>query len=63
MADNITHALDLSQTANEMVPPISLDAWGRVDLQGPRLTTLFEQVETRMQGWALGLLGGDPVAA
>ena len=63
VADNITHALDLSQTANEMVPPISLDAWGRVDLQGPRLTTLFEQVETRMQGWSLGLLGGEPVAA
>ncbi len=63
VADNITHALDLSQTANDMVPPISLDAWRRVDLQGPRLTTLFEQVEVRMQGLELGMLCSDPVLA
>ncbi len=63
VADSITHALDLSQTPDEMVPPISLDAWSRVNLQAPRLTQLFEQVETRMQGLELGLLHSEPLAA
>jgi len=55
LADNITHSLDLSQIADDMVPPLSLAAWGRIGIRETELQQLFENVETRVQGLDLGV--------
>lgn len=51
VADNVTYALGLSMSADELVPPLSLDAWGRVGLSPAELKKLFAQVESRMRAF------------
>jgi putative nucleotidyltransferase with HDIG domain len=55
LADNVAHALDLSHSADDMVPRLSLATWGRLAPTGPELQRLFEQVETRLASLDLGL--------
>ena len=50
LADNITYALGLSMSEDEMVPPLSIDAWERMGLSSDELDRLFVSVESRMQG-------------
>ncbi|MEJ5999359.1 HDOD domain-containing protein [Paucibacter soli] len=47
VADNIAHALDLSHQEAEMVPPLSMAAWGRLALSEAELHRVFEQTESR----------------
>jgi putative nucleotidyltransferase with HDIG domain len=49
LADNITHALDLSHEPDEMVPTLSIAAWERIGLSNAELQQLFEHIEERMQ--------------
>ena len=51
VADNVTHALGLSMSAAEVVPPLSLEAWERVGLSPAEMQVLFAQVEARMQAF------------
>jgi putative nucleotidyltransferase with HDIG domain len=51
VADNVTHALGLSMSAAELVPPLSLEAWERVGLSPAEMQALFAQVEARMQAF------------
>ena len=50
VADNVTYALGVSGSADEIVPPLSSDAWTRVGLVGSDLPQLFAEIEARMQG-------------
>jgi putative nucleotidyltransferase with HDIG domain len=52
VADAITHALDLSRDADEMVPPLSPSAWQRLALDEAELQHVFEQVETRSRAFS-----------
>lgn len=54
LADNIVRALDISRSADDMVPPLSLAAWERIGPSGPELQQLFEHIETRMRTLDLG---------
>jgi len=45
VADNMTHALDLSGQAEDMVPPLSLAAWQRVALTPQQVQRTFERTE------------------
>lgn len=55
VADNIAHALDLAHDSHDIVPPLSLAAWGRVAPPAERLQSLLAEVEARMQGVELDL--------
>ncbi len=54
LADNITHALDLSATPDDMVPPMSLAAWERLSPSRAELQQLFERIEARV-AWGAGV--------
>jgi len=45
VADNMTHALDLSGQAEDMVPPLSLASWQRVALTPQQVQRTFERTE------------------
>lgn len=45
VADNMTHALDLSGLDEDMVPPLSLDAWQRIALTPQQAQRTFERTE------------------
>ena len=49
LADNITHALDLSREPDEMVPALSIAAWERVRPTGEELQQVFARIEARVQ--------------
>ena len=53
VADNVTYALGVTGTADEMVPPLSPAAWQRVGLAGGELPRLFAEIEARMQGFGI----------
>ena len=53
VADNVSYALGLSMSSEELVPPLSLDAWGRVGLTPAELRQLFARVESRMQSFPI----------
>jgi putative nucleotidyltransferase with HDIG domain len=55
LADNITHALDMSQAANDMVPPLSTATWERMQMGTDELQLLFRHIEDRMGHLDLGL--------
>lgn len=55
LADHITHALDLSHEADDMVPALSHDAWDRAAPSSEELLQLFGQIETRMAAVGCGL--------
>lgn len=57
LADTITHALDLSHTPDDMVPPLSLASWDRMSLSGDELQQLFARIEARMQQFDGGFGG------
>jgi len=44
VADNLAHGLDLSRKENEMVPPLAVDAWGRLALTDADCLEVFETV-------------------
>ncbi len=48
MADNIVHALDLANVTDELVPPLSLDAWTRLALTESQCMRVFERTETEL---------------
>ena len=48
VADNIAHALDLSQLPGEAVPPLSAPAWARVGLSPDECRAIFERVEQEL---------------
>jgi putative nucleotidyltransferase with HDIG domain len=50
LADNITHALDLSQEGDDMVPPISLDTWERLNLTPQQMEQVFKRTESQVKG-------------
>ena len=56
-ADNVTHALDLSQGQDDMVPPLSLATWDRLGLGGDELQRLFGQIESRVRDLGLSVSG------
>ena len=55
VADNITYALGLSESADEIVPPLSPAAWERVGLSQAELPAFFAHVERRMQRFSVPL--------
>lgn len=57
VADNVTYALGMAGTADEIVPPLSAEAWRRIGLLPAGLQTLFAQVEARMKGFGGGFAG------
>jgi len=50
VADNMTHALDLSGLDEDMVPPLSLAAWERLALSPQQVQRIFERTERQAQG-------------
>jgi putative nucleotidyltransferase with HDIG domain len=57
LADNITHALDLSRHADDIVPPLSLATWERMGLSSDELQELFADIESRMHKLDSGARG------
>ncbi len=49
VADAITHALDLSQQKDALVPPISLVAWGAVGLNMENSVHVFRETELQLE--------------
>lgn len=45
VADNIAHALDLSHEVDDLVPPLSMDAWSRLALDEARCVKVFQRAE------------------
>lgn len=54
LADNVTHALDVSREPCEMVPAMSIGAWERIGATGAELHELFGHVEARMKDVRFG---------
>jgi putative nucleotidyltransferase with HDIG domain len=48
VADNIAHALDLANAPDELVPPLSLAVWSRLDLTQAQCLRAFERTETEL---------------
>lgn len=48
VADNIVHALDLANVTDELVPPLSPDAWTRLALTDSQCTRIFERTEIEL---------------
>lgn len=55
VADNMAHALDLSHLDNDMVPPISMDAWLRLALDEATCREIFQRVEAQHESVCLAL--------
>ena len=53
VADNISYALGCSMSSDELVPPLSLEAWQRVGMSPAEMRKLFAQVESRMQAFPI----------
>jgi putative nucleotidyltransferase with HDIG domain len=49
-ADGIAHALDLTRTAGDLVPPLQLAAWERLQLAPEFYLQLFERTEAGYEG-------------
>lgn len=45
VADNMAHALELSQPGDEIVPPLSMASWARVNLSDDACFRIFKSVE------------------
>jgi putative nucleotidyltransferase with HDIG domain len=49
VADAITHALDLSQQEDDLVPPVSLVAWHTVGLTMEKSAQIFRETEAQLE--------------
>ena len=49
VADNMAHALDLSKQDDDVVPPLSIQAWIRLRLDEGHCVKVFREVETQHQ--------------
>jgi putative nucleotidyltransferase with HDIG domain len=47
VADNITHALDISALPEDMVPPLSLEAWQRLGLSATQIEDTLARTESQ----------------
>lgn len=59
VADNIAHALDLSRQASDLVPPLSMAAWRRLDLSDAEQRQVFAQTEARHAALCHALLAQE----
>jgi putative nucleotidyltransferase with HDIG domain len=50
VADAITHALDLSQIEEDLVPPLSMDAWKSLGMDEKTCMRIFKQTELKFAG-------------
>ncbi|MBS0446457.1 MAG: HDOD domain-containing protein [Proteobacteria bacterium] len=57
VADNVAHALDLTHSADDQVPPLSLASWQRLALDERHCREAFAQVEARHESICAALLG------
>jgi len=56
VADNMAHALDMSQQEDDTVPPLSMAAWSRLALDEARCTQVFRQAEAQHESVCQALL-------
>ena len=56
VADNMAHALDLSQTEDDMVPPLSMAAWSRLAINEDQCRQIFQQTESQHESVCQALL-------
>jgi putative nucleotidyltransferase with HDIG domain len=50
IADAITHALDISMIEDDLVPPISIDAWKALGMDEKTCMRIFKQTEAQFEG-------------
>jgi putative nucleotidyltransferase with HDIG domain len=55
-ADGIVHALDLFRASTELVPPLQLSAWQRLQIGPERFLGVFERTATTFETMRLALL-------
>lgn len=56
IADNIAHGLDLSGTPDDIVPPLSMDAWLRLALAESECRAIFHGTESQYESVCQALL-------
>lgn len=57
IADNVAHALDLSHAADDLVPPLSIDAWSRLALEESLCLKVFRRAEVEHDALCQALMG------
>ena len=55
VADAIAHALDFSEEADDMVPPLSMKVWDAIGLEPEDIMQIFRETELRFEAARVGL--------